>query len=247
MQLTEYTLKELWEIFVDDRPFGPDAIFRKIMSNTKQCSPLQWLLMDKIRGWENEERWVGSQFAACMWVYTKEALTRRQILDREEEKPEETNDVLNALHKLGLCWCFRWSLRTMIQKEEEILSMHGIGFQNRCSVRGTMVPLVVISSIVLSWMLLYDHFWKTNTEVVHVDIGGKGPTQYTQEVKSKHRDGRMDDKMESCTLFFWWWRRKQWWMICNTGSRGLFQLKNSAQGVPVVFMLIPNQKKTVQR
>ena len=40
-------------------------------------------LMDKIRGWEDEESWVGSKFAACMWIYTKEALTGQQIPDKE--------------------------------------------------------------------------------------------------------------------------------------------------------------------
>ena len=29
MQLREYTLREFWEIFVDDRPFGADAFFSK--------------------------------------------------------------------------------------------------------------------------------------------------------------------------------------------------------------------------
>ena len=29
---------------------------------------------------------MGSKFAACMWIYTKEALTGRQILDREQEE-----------------------------------------------------------------------------------------------------------------------------------------------------------------
>ena len=43
-------------------------------------------LMDKIRGWEDEESWVGSKFAACMWIFSKEALTRGQILDREQEE-----------------------------------------------------------------------------------------------------------------------------------------------------------------
>ena len=32
-------------------------------------------------------------------------------------------------------------------------------------------------------------------------------------------------------------------MICNTGSRGPFQLRNNAQGVLVVFMLIPQRKR----
>ena len=27
-------------------------------------------VMDKIEGWEEDEKWVGSRFAACMWIYT---------------------------------------------------------------------------------------------------------------------------------------------------------------------------------
>ena len=43
-------------------------------------------LMDKIRGWEDEDSWVGSEFAACMWIYTKEALKGGRTLDRVEEE-----------------------------------------------------------------------------------------------------------------------------------------------------------------
>ena len=43
-------------------------------------------LMDKIRVWEDEESWIGSKFAACMWIFRKEALTGGQILDREQEE-----------------------------------------------------------------------------------------------------------------------------------------------------------------
>ena len=35
---------------------------------------------------EDEESWVGSTFAACMWICTKEALTGGQIFDREQEE-----------------------------------------------------------------------------------------------------------------------------------------------------------------
>ena len=31
-------------------------------------------VMDKICGWSEEENWVGSLFAACMWMYTKHVL-----------------------------------------------------------------------------------------------------------------------------------------------------------------------------
>ena len=38
---------------------------------------------------------------------------------------------------------------------------------------------------------------RAHTEIVHVGIGGKGPTQNTQKVWSKQGDGRMDDERES--------------------------------------------------
>ena len=43
-------------------------------------------IMDAIHGWEDEEKRVGSQFAACMWIYTKEVLTRGQILNAEMQE-----------------------------------------------------------------------------------------------------------------------------------------------------------------
>ena len=45
------------------RPFAvPKATFSFAMT-----------VMDKVEGW-NEERWVGSKFAASMWVHTKAVL-----------------------------------------------------------------------------------------------------------------------------------------------------------------------------
>ena len=86
MQLREYTLKEFWEIFVDDRPFGAESIDRQVNVQSKAVFSNAMTLMDEIRGWEDEESWVGSKFAACMWICTKEALTGGQILDREQEE-----------------------------------------------------------------------------------------------------------------------------------------------------------------
>ena len=40
MQLREYTLKEFWEMFVDDRPFGTDSTNREVnVQLKKQFSP----------------------------------------------------------------------------------------------------------------------------------------------------------------------------------------------------------------
>ena len=67
------------------------------------------------------------------------------MLDRVQEE----YNVHYAEDKMGLCGCFRrpeWvSSRTIFQQEEEHFK-HGTGFQNRCSVRGTMEPTVVLNS-----------------------------------------------------------------------------------------------------
>ena len=64
MQLREYTLKEFWEIFVDDRPFGADAMFRQVSVQSKAVFSYAMTMMDKIKGWEAEEKRVESKFAA---------------------------------------------------------------------------------------------------------------------------------------------------------------------------------------
>ena len=59
MHLREYTLREFWEIFVDDGPFGADAFFRHVNVQNKPYSPMhgrQWMRsMDgrmKRKGWD---------------------------------------------------------------------------------------------------------------------------------------------------------------------------------------------------
>ena len=59
---------------MDESPFGADAIYRQVTVQNKAVFFYAMNSMEKIRGWEDEERWVGSQFAVCMWIYTKEAL-----------------------------------------------------------------------------------------------------------------------------------------------------------------------------
>ena len=50
--LREYTLKEFWEIFVDDCPIGADALLRQENVHSKAVFSYEMTLMDKIRGWE---------------------------------------------------------------------------------------------------------------------------------------------------------------------------------------------------
>ena len=94
--------------------------------------------MDKIRGWEDEESWVGSKFAACMWIHTKEVLTGGQITDREEEENLKKRIMSIMLYTIWVCagtfveqeWV---SSRTIIQQQEDVFK-HGTVFQNRCPV-----------------------------------------------------------------------------------------------------------------
>ena len=63
MQLREYTLREFWEIFVDDRPFGADACFRHVNVQSKAVFSSA---MTRFMDGEDEEKSVGSKFAACI-------------------------------------------------------------------------------------------------------------------------------------------------------------------------------------
>ena len=103
-------------------------MFRQVNVQPKAVFSYAMTLMDKIREWEDEERWVGSKFAACMWIYTKEASTGGQILDREQEEYLKKRIMSIMLCTNWVCagtfvdheWV---SSRTIIQQEEEILSM----------------------------------------------------------------------------------------------------------------------------
>ena len=97
-----------------------------------------------------EKSSVGSKFAACMWIYTKEALTGGQILDREQEEYPRKRTM-------SIILCTNWVFAgTFVDHEWVVVkdnfpaggghSKHGTGFQNRCSVRGTMEPTVVLSA-----------------------------------------------------------------------------------------------------
>ena len=71
-------LREFLDIFVDDRPFCRDACSKHANVQSKSVFPYAMTIMDEIYGWEDEAKRVGSKFAAWMWIYTKEVLTRRR-------------------------------------------------------------------------------------------------------------------------------------------------------------------------
>ena len=56
--------------FVDDRPFLGEARITETNAQSKAVFSYAMTVMDKVDGWEDEEKWVGSNFAACMWIHT---------------------------------------------------------------------------------------------------------------------------------------------------------------------------------
>ena len=76
-------LREFWQIFVEDRLVRREAIHTHTHAQSKSVFSYAMAVMDKIEGWEEEEAWVGSRFAACMWIYTEAVLCDGQ------ESPQE--------------------------------------------------------------------------------------------------------------------------------------------------------------
>ena len=111
---------------MDDTPFGAAALLGQVDVHSKAVFSYAMTLMDEIRGWEDEERWVGSKIATCMWIYTKEAWTKGQRLGSEQEEHLKKR-------MLSIMICTNWvcagvfvdhewvSERTISQHEEEIL------------------------------------------------------------------------------------------------------------------------------
>ena len=50
-------------------PVRREATHAHTNAQSRTVSSYAMTVMDKIDGWEEEEKWVGSRFAACMWIY----------------------------------------------------------------------------------------------------------------------------------------------------------------------------------
>ena len=76
LQLREYLMKELWR----RRPtLSRWRSWRQVSVQSKAVFSYAMTVMDKILGWHDEEKWVGSKFSACMWIHTKLALSERRV------------------------------------------------------------------------------------------------------------------------------------------------------------------------
>ena len=180
--LREYTLKDFWEVCVDDSPFGADALLRQVNVHSKAVFSNAMTLMDKIRGCEDE--WVGSKFAACMWIYTKEAWTKGQILGPEQEEYLEKRmlSIVICTNRVraGAFVDHEWvSERTNIQHEEEIL-----GLELNYKIH---VPCVVQWS--LSW-------FSAPTELNNIML-----TSVARVLPNTHKNWGVEEELE-------WWMTK---------------------------------------
>ena len=100
-------------------------------------------LMDKVEGW-NEEKWVGSNFVACLWIYTKAVLCdgRRRYL------PLDLEFILGTIVKSvtwvseGSLWEHEWITDTNVTlKENEILE--ALDYESTCLVHCSGVVTVL--------------------------------------------------------------------------------------------------------
>ena len=122
-------------MFADDRPFCRKACFEHSNVQSNAVFSYAMTIIDKICGWEDEEKRVCSKFAACMWVYTKEVFTRVQIPSPEVEEYLKRR-------VLSIMLCMNWvcagtfddhewvSENTIIQHVEEVMGReldHEIG------------------------------------------------------------------------------------------------------------------------
>ena len=84
----EYVLQTLWQDYVPDKFGRRDAILPKALTVPKSVFSNAMTVMDKVEGWDDEEKWVGSKYAACMCVCdgrgsTPEDLRRKLEITRE--------------------------------------------------------------------------------------------------------------------------------------------------------------------
>ena len=84
-----------------DRPFRRDACFKHATVQSEAVFSHALTVMDKICGWEDEENWAGSKFAACMWIYTKGVLIGWQ-------KPTPEMEEYLKRRLLSILQCVNW-------------------------------------------------------------------------------------------------------------------------------------------
>ena len=121
------------------------ALFRHVNVQSKAVFSHAMTTMDMIQGWEDEEKRVGSIFAAGMWIFTKKALTKEQITNPAMEEYLKKRMLSSMLCTNSVCagtfvdheWV---SESTISQHMEDIVGMesdHGV--EVLCVVRRSLL------------------------------------------------------------------------------------------------------------
>ena len=105
-----------------------NACFKHANVQSKAVFSFAMTTMDETYGWEDEEKRVGSKFAACMWIYTKEVLTRGPIptLEMEQCLKRRTTSIMLCMKWVcvGTFDDHEWvSESTVAQHVEEVMGM----------------------------------------------------------------------------------------------------------------------------
>ena len=201
-------------------PFGAEALFTHVNVLCKAVFSHAMTSMEKIRGWEDEEKLGGIQICHVH-------------VDLHQKKHGQKNEYQNpAMEKylkkrmMSIMLCTNWvcagtfidhewvSESTISLHEEEILGMElDYGLDVPCVVQWSLLwfsaPARLNKTLEQDLKIKKHHegcqhcyygryfatIWRlTHSEVVHVDISGKRPTQNTREVESEQGDGRVVER-----------------------------------------------------
>ena len=103
----QYVLQKFWQDSVTDKFGRRDEIPPNEMEIPKSVSSCAMTVMDKVEGW-NEQQWVGSKFAACMWLYIAAVLC-----DGQEPTQEHLRWRLSIIRE-----CVSWVCEDVLWEHE---------------------------------------------------------------------------------------------------------------------------------
>ena len=111
MQLRKDAGRKICEIFMDDRSFDYDACFRHAIVQSEAVFSYAMTIIDEIYVLKDEEKRMGSKFAACMWICTKEVLIRGQIPNPEMEEYQKER-------MMSIMLCTNWICADTFENHE---------------------------------------------------------------------------------------------------------------------------------
>ena len=147
LPLREYLLREFWVIFVDDRTFHSDSLYWHANVQSKAVFFCAITVMDKIHGWVEEEKWVGSKICGMHVDVHQDGADRVAEAHSRNAGVPEARDVFHyVVRKLGMCRNFRRprvGIRKHNYRARRRSDGQGFGSRNLYSVRCVVEYAVV--------------------------------------------------------------------------------------------------------